>query len=148
MSALASDDATSEPAIRQPQPKSKERGLVAVPRLARHTLELDDGHQVHVAIAGRGVPLVVVHGFTAEGFLYAQTLSRLVSSGFKVIAIDTAGHGGTDGIRVGGGDLSGYAELLGRVVDHLGIKRAVFAGHSMGGRIVTELAATRPQRCI
>ena len=52
---------------------------------------------VGVAVAGRGVPLVVVHGFSAEGFLYAQTLSRLVSMGFKVIAIDTAGHGGTAG---------------------------------------------------
>ena len=29
-------------------------------------------------LAGRGIPLVVVHGFSAEGFLYAQTLSRLV----------------------------------------------------------------------
>ena len=34
---------------------------------------------------------VVVHGFTAEGFLYAQTLNRLVRKGFKVIAIDMAG---------------------------------------------------------
>src|SRR3954465_15572040 len=115
--ALARDDVTSEPAVQAPQPRSIERGLVAAPRLARHTLELEDGHHVRVAIAGRGVPLVVVHGFTAEGFLYAQTLSRLVSSGFKVIAIDVAGHGGTEGLRIGGGDLSSYADLLGRVVD-------------------------------
>ena len=27
-----------------------------------------------VTVAGRGVPLVVVHGFSAEGFLYAQSL--------------------------------------------------------------------------
>ena len=58
------------------------------------------------------------------------------------------GHGGTDGLQVGGGDLSGYAELLGRVVDHLGIKRAVFAGHSMGGRLVTELVARRPEKAV
>src|SRR3954469_18979565 len=133
--ALAPDEL---PATTAPQPRSIERGLVAAPRLARHTLELEDGHHVRVAIAGRGVPLVVVHGFTAEGFLYAQTLSRLVSSGFKVIAIDTAGHGGTEGLRVGGGDLGGDPEPPGRVVAPLGVKRAVFAGHSMGGRLVTE----------
>ena len=68
------------------------RGRVPAPRLARHTVRLDDGHRVQVAVAGRGVPFVVVHGFSAEGLLYAQTLSRLVSSGFKVIAIDTAHH--------------------------------------------------------
>ncbi len=132
----------------RPAPAS-EHGTLPVPRLARHTLHLDDGHQVQVAVAGRGVPLVMVHGFTAEGFLYAQTLSRLVSLGFKVVAVDTAGHGGTAGLTGGGGgDLGRYADVLGRVIDHLGIKRAVLAGHSMGGRLVTEYAANHPERAI
>ena len=61
------------------------------PRLARHRITLSDGHEVGISVSVRGVPLVVVHGFTAEGLLYAQTLSRLVSMGFKVIAVDTAG---------------------------------------------------------
>ena len=42
-----------------------------LPRLARHTITLSDGHDVGVAVCGRGVPLVLVHGFTAEGMLYA-----------------------------------------------------------------------------
>jgi pimeloyl-ACP methyl ester carboxylesterase len=124
------------------------RGRVAAPRLARHTIRLSNGHRVQIAVAGRGVPFVVVHGFSAEGLLYAQTLSRLVSSGFKVIAIDTAGHGGTAGFASGGGDLAGYGELLGRTVDHLGIKRALYAGHSMGGRLVAELIGKEPERAI
>src|SRR3954468_1202354 len=93
---------------------------VAMPRLARHQITLDDGHEVGVAICGRGVPLVVVHGFSAEGILYAQTLSRLVDLGFKVIAIDTAGHGGTLGLPTGAQSMASYAELLSRVLDHLG----------------------------
>jgi pimeloyl-ACP methyl ester carboxylesterase len=121
---------------------------VVAPRLARHTFTLSDGHRVGLAVSGRGVPLIVVHGYSAEGFLYAQTLSRLVGMGFKVIAIDTAGHGGTQGLPGGGARLGAYAELLGRAVDELGIKRAVLAGHSMGGRLVTELAARKPDRTI
>src|SRR3954452_15006567 len=121
---------------------------VDLPRLARHQITLADGHTVGVAVCGRGVPLVVVHGFSAEGILYAQTLSRLVDLGFKVIAIDTAGHGGTLGLPTGAQSLASYAELLGRVIDHLGIKRMVLAGHSMGGRLVTELAASQPDRVI
>ncbi|NLV57060.1 MAG: alpha/beta hydrolase [Acidimicrobiales bacterium] len=119
-----------------------------LPRLARHTVTLSDGHEVGVAVCGRGVPLVLVHGFTAEGMLYAQTLSRLVASGFRVIAIDTAGHGGTLGLPTGGGSLEEYSRLLARVLDELGIRRAVLAGHSMGGRLVTELAANEPERAI
>src|SRR5215203_1982553 len=121
---------------------------VTFPRLARHEITLEDGHTVGVAICGRGVPLVVVHGFSAEGILYAQTLSRLVDLGFKVIAVDTAGHGGSLGLPMGALSLASYAELLGRVLDHLGVRKAVLVGHSMGGRLVTELAASQPERAI
>ena len=119
-----------------------------LPRLARHTITLDDGHEVSVAICGRGIPLVLVHGFSAEGMLYAQSLWRLVDMGFKVVAIDAAGHGGTQGLPTGGGDFAAYTELVRRVVDALGVERAVFAGHSMGGRLVTQLAGTHPDRVI
>src|SRR3954447_5268030 len=119
-----------------------------MPRLARHLITLDDGHQVGVAVCGEGVPLVVVHGFTAEGILYAQTLSRLVDLGFKIIAIDMAGHGGTLGLPTTGGGVAAYPNLLSRSLDHLGIRRAVFMGHSMGGRLVTEVVAMQPERAI
>jgi pimeloyl-ACP methyl ester carboxylesterase len=120
----------------------------AGPRLARHTLTLDDGHQVGVAVCGEGLPAVLVHGFTAEGILYAQTLARLVRMGFKVVAIDVAGHGSTQGLPTGGGSLTAYSQLLGRALDRLGIRRSLLVGHSLGGRLVTELAATEPQRAL
>ena len=121
---------------------------LTIPRLARHQIQLSDGHEVGIAVAGRGIPLVVIHGFSAEGFLYAQTLSRLVSMGFKVIAVDTAGHGGTQGLPGDGHTLLHYSELLGRILDELGLERYILAGHSMGGRIVTQLGAERPDETV
>ena len=106
---------------------------VEAPRLARHQIELSDGHLVGVTVAGSGVPLVVVHGFSAEGFLYAQSLSRLVKMGFRVIAIDTAGHGATQGLPLSGQSLNDYAELLGRAIDELG-HRALRGGRALDGR--------------
>lgn len=119
-----------------------------LPRLARHEIQLADGHRVGVSVCGRGVPIVLIHGFTAEGMLYAQCLSRIVAAGFRVVAIDTASHGSTQGLPTGGADFEEYSKLLGRVVDELGIKKAVFAGHSMGGRLITELAARQPERAL
>src|SRR5688572_2419653 len=140
--------AVAQEPIIGPGPQPTDEVDVTLPRLARHEITLADGHTVGVAICGRGVPLVVVHGFSAEGILYAQTLSRLVDLGFKVIAVDAAGHGGTLGLPTGAQSLASYAELLGRVIDHLGIQKMVLAGHSMGGRLVTELAAAQPDRVI
>lgn len=131
-----------------PGPTVEEEAEASLPRLARHTIVLEDGHEVGVAICGQGVPLVVVHGFSAEGILYAQTLWRLVDLGFRVIAVDTAGHGGTLGLPTDAQTMESYAALLGRVLDHLGVPKAVLAGHSMGGRLVTELAAREPHRAI
>lgn len=131
-----------------PGPTVEDEADVTLPRLARHLITLEDGHQVGVAVCGQGVPLVVVHGFSAEGILYAQTLSRLVDLGFRVIAVDTAGHGGTLGLPTSAQTMQSYAELLSRVLDHLGVREAVLAGHSMGGRLVTELAAREPHRAI
>ena len=123
-------------------------GHPPAPRLARHVITLDDGHEVSVAVAGRGMPFVVVHGFMAEGFMYAQTLNRLVALGYKVVAIDTAGHGGTEVLPDAERDFDSYVELLGRTLDHLGIRHAVLTGHSMGGRVVAGLAAEEPERAV
>lgn len=122
--------------------------VVVVPRLARHEIVLDDATRVGVAVCGEGLPVVLVHGFTAEGILYAQTLSRLVRMGFKVVAIDVAGHGGTQGLPTDGANIDAYVDLLARVLDELGIRRAVLAGHSMGGRLVAQVAADNPDRAI
>ncbi|MEO9223406.1 MAG: alpha/beta hydrolase, partial [Acidimicrobiales bacterium] len=134
--------------IRGPAPEGEVTSHGQRPRLVRTSLILDDGTRVGVSIAGRGLPLVVVHGYSAEGFLYAQTLSRLVDLGFQVVAIDTAGHGGTQGFPAMGAPFSAYVELLGRAIDALGIRHAVLAGHSMGGRMVAELASLRPERTV
>lgn len=151
-SASPSDDGPLLGAVTQPitGPATEPAGptAVAAPRLARHTFTLSDGHRIGLAVSGRGVPLVVVHGFSAEGFLYAQTLHRLVRKGFKVVAIDMAGHGGTQGLPLGGGSLGEYSELMSQAVEELGIRRAVFAGHSMGGRVVAGLAAAHPRQAI
>jgi pimeloyl-ACP methyl ester carboxylesterase len=138
---------STEPII-GPGLEADEEVDVTLPRLARHLITLPDGHRVGVSVCGRGVPLVVVHGFSAEGILYAQTLSRLVDLGFKVIAVDTAGHGGTLGLPTNAQSMASYADLLGRVLDHLGVREAVLVGHSMGGRLVAERAADEPRRAI
>lgn len=146
-------DAVTEPVavvpVEGPKPEtSRSPSNRRSPRLVRTTVVLDDGHRVGVSVAGHGLPLVVVHGYSAEGFLYAQTLSRLVDLGFQVVAVDTAGHGGTQGLPAVGAELSEYVGVLGRTIDALGIRHAVLAGHSMGGRLVADLAAQRPERTI
>lgn len=121
---------------------------VPVTRLTTHALRLADGQRVGVIVGGRGIPLVVAHGFSFAGMLYVRSLSRLASMGFKVVAVDLAGHGGSASLAGRGFDLDEYRRFLGRVLDELGLRRAVLAGHSLGGRLVAEVAAAEPERVV
>jgi pimeloyl-ACP methyl ester carboxylesterase len=115
----------------------------AGPRLARHRLTVG-GRRVGVAVGGHGIPLVLASGLLLTDRMYVQTLSRLAGAGFRVVAVDVAGSG----VSEDGKGLDEYGRLLGRVLDELGVERAVLAGHSLGGRLVTELAARSPERVV
>ncbi len=123
---------------------SRGAGASLAVRLTRHSIELPDRRRAGVAIAGWGVPLVVVNGFGAEGVLYAQTTSRLVSMGMKVVAIDTPGHGDSWTAPLPAATIETSAEFVGHAMDALGIGPCLMLGHSMGGRVAAHLAAARP----
>ncbi|MHB1711378.1 MAG: alpha/beta fold hydrolase [Acidimicrobiales bacterium] len=115
-------------------------------RMERHDIVLGDGHHIGVSECGRGFPFVMFHGLGGEGMVYGRILTRIANLGFHVIAIDSAGHGRTDGLGAAGWKWSSYVELHRQVLDALEIDRAVLGGHSMGGKLAIELAAADPQR--
>ncbi|OBA78862.1 hypothetical protein A9W99_22440 [Mycobacterium sp. 1164966.3] len=117
-------------------------------RLSHHVFELDDGHKVGLTVGGRGVPLVFLHGLALNHRAYLDMLRHIADLGFLVVAIDAAGHGDTDPVRTRKGRVADFAELALRVIDALGIEQAVFVGHSFGGRMVIELAASAPERVL
>lgn len=101
-------------------------------------------HRVKVRVGGQGFPLVVAHGYTSESRVYLLVLG-LLARWFKVIAIDLAGHGGTADLPSGRGRIEGYADLFNCTLMHLGVKKAVYVGHSLGGRVAAEAASLNPE---
>ncbi|MDV3126946.1 alpha/beta hydrolase [Mycobacterium sp. 21AC1] len=117
-------------------------------RLAHHVVELDDGHSVGVSLGGHGMPLVFLHGLGLSRRAYLRLLSRVAGLGFLVVAVDAAGHGDTRDLSCDNSDFTDRVDLVIRTLDALGIDRAVFAGHSMGGRMALHLAAVVPDRAL
>jgi pimeloyl-ACP methyl ester carboxylesterase len=117
-------------------------------RLTHHLIELHDGHEVGVSVGGAGVPLVFMHGLALSRRAYLRMLSRVAGLGFLVIAIDAAGHGETRNLPRSAADLADRVDLTVRTLDALGVRQAVFAGHSMGGRMAIRLAAVAPERVL
>ena len=117
-------------------------------RLSHYVVTLDDGHAVGVSVGGHGVPLVFLHGLGLSGRAYVRLLSRLAGMGFLVVALDAAGHGGTPNLPRNAGELAHRVDLTLRTLEALGIEKAIFMGHSMGGRMVIQLSAIAPERVL
>jgi pimeloyl-ACP methyl ester carboxylesterase len=108
-----------------------------------HELPTPDGGTAHVLEAGRGRPVVLVHGVTLQGEVWAP-LFHLLSDRFRVIAIDVRGHG-RSAVGTGGVGRVAAATDLASVLEQLDLRGVVLAGHSMGGMIIGELCGHHPE---
>ncbi|NLB12910.1 MAG: alpha/beta hydrolase [Gammaproteobacteria bacterium] len=116
--------------------------LIAGAKVRR--LSLADGQIVYLE-AGRGPPLLHIHGFTGmkENFL---PLIGPLGKGWRHLAPDLPGWGESE--RIEGADY-GYAEQARRLaefIDAIGAGPVDVVGHSMGGGIAAVLAARYPER--
>jgi 2-succinyl-6-hydroxy-2,4-cyclohexadiene-1-carboxylate synthase len=103
------------------------------------------GVHLNVEIAGDGYPLLLLHGFTGSAATWRPFASEW--GGFRTIAVDLAGHGGSDAPL----DESRYAMErcvagLTAILDALSVERAAVLGYSMGGRVALHLALAAPER--
>jgi pimeloyl-ACP methyl ester carboxylesterase len=103
-----------------------------------------DGQPVNVMELGSGPPLVFVHGLSGSWPNWLEQLP-MFAAGHRVITLDLPGfgHSPMPAERI---SISGYARLLDRLLDTLGIDAAAVVGNSMGGFIGAELAIAYPQR--
>ncbi|MGH7320981.1 MAG: alpha/beta fold hydrolase, partial [Candidatus Rokuibacteriota bacterium] len=92
--------------------------------------------------AGRGRPLVLIHGAAGRGTIWSPQLAGLEAVA-RVLAIDLPGHGATGG---GGDSIRDYAAWVMTFLDAAGLARVVLGGHSMGGAIAQTIALAHPDR--
>jgi pimeloyl-ACP methyl ester carboxylesterase len=93
-------------------------------------------------VSGAGPPVVLVHGLSGSTRWWERNAPALARQ-FRVYVVDLAGFGNSRGQRF---VLAEGARALTKWMDALGIERASFVGHSMGGHIVADLAADFPER--
>jgi pimeloyl-ACP methyl ester carboxylesterase len=108
-----------------------------------------NGVQIYFEEHGKGAPVVLVHGFAsrADHNWGAMNWFTALAPHYRVVALDCRGHGKSGKPH----DAAAYAgETMGedviRLLDHLGIKRTLIMGYSMGARIVTGLLINHPER--
>jgi pimeloyl-ACP methyl ester carboxylesterase len=107
-----------------------------------HKLDLG-AVKLHYEELGEGAPLFLLAGFSNDVSWWHKTASFLKSS-FRLILLDY--RGGGKSVHSSPFTIRDLAEDTIKAMDLLGIKKATFVGHSMGGTIVQDLAAFFPER--
>lgn len=107
-----------------------------------------DGVRVHYQEAGdeHAPALVLIHGFASSTLVWSKVFLKLAEAGYRVIAFDLLGYGYSAKPRNGEYTIAGQAKLLTRLLDSLGISRAIFVGSSYGGAVAATVALDYPDR--
>jgi len=113
----------------------------------RHHQVQTNGISMHVAEAGEGFPVVFCHGWPELWYSWRHQIHALADAGFRAIAPDMRGYGGTDAPA----DPAQYtmkiltADIAG-LLDALEIEKAVIVGHDWGGAVIWQMGLRYPER--
>jgi pimeloyl-ACP methyl ester carboxylesterase len=93
------------------------------------------------AVGNPGDPVILyIHGNLGSGVWYERVMDV---PGYRTIAPDMPNFGMSD--VSGDYSVAGYARAVSGFLDELGVEKCTIVGHSLGGVVAMELAATRPE---
>lgn len=101
--------------------------------------------RIHVASAGSGFPVLLLHQTPRSWDEYRDVLPLLAPS-WRAIAMDTVGFGDSQPLPPEDNSIGRWAVAAFDLLDALGHERVAVVGHHTGAVIAMEMAASRPDR--
>ncbi len=123
--------------------------MTPAPSLAgveRHSITVR-GVRLHVAEAGTGPLVVLLHGFPESWWSWRHQLVALSNAGYRVVAPDQRGYGDSDAPDI----IDAYDQVelsadVAALIEALGESRAVVVGHDWGAPVAWHTALLHPDR--
>jgi pimeloyl-ACP methyl ester carboxylesterase len=110
----------------------------------RHRFVAANGARFHVAEAGEGPLVVLLHGFPQFWWAWRHQLTGLAEAGYRAVAMDLRGYGASDKPPRGYDTMTTTADVAG-VVRSLGEPDAVVVGHDWGGWVAWSMPGLAPR---
>lgn len=111
----------------------------------RHHMITREGVDLHAVSQGKGRPVLLIHGFPQHWWMWRGTMATLAASGFRAVAIDQRGMGGS-AIPPADYDKRTLAQDATAVLDALGIEQTAVVGYDHGGGTALAMAFDAPTR--
>jgi pimeloyl-ACP methyl ester carboxylesterase len=113
-----------------------------LPTIERSFVSVPSG-RVHLAIAGTGRPILLLHQTPRSWDEFREVLP-LLGQHYRAIAMDSMGFGDSEPLPSGTISIERLAVAAHEVLGALGYRRAVIVGHHTGAAIAAEVAAAHP----
>ena len=107
-----------------------------------HHVDVSDGGVVRAVEHGSGPPVVLLHGVTHAAEVWSWQIEDLAAT-HRVIALDHRGHGQSTPGR-DPWSIARLASDVAETLEHLDVRGAVLAGHSLGGIVTQQLLIDHP----
>ncbi len=107
-----------------------------------------DGVRVHYQEAGEnsGPPIILIHGLASSTLVWSKVFLEFAAEGFRVIAPDLLGYGYSAKPRDFDYTITAQARMVERLLDKIGLDRAIIVGSSYGGAVAATIAFDYPER--
>ena len=106
-----------------------------------------NGIRMRIAQAGAGPLVLLLHGFPESWYSWRHQLPALAAAGFRVVAPDQRGYGGTEApATVESYDILHLVDDAVGLLDVLGEEQAVVVGHDWGAPVAWHCALLQPKR--
>jgi pimeloyl-ACP methyl ester carboxylesterase len=127
-----------------PLPGAPDSSIVLVDGPWTHRIVRANGIALHVAEIGTGPLVLLLHGFPQFWWTWHQQLVDLADAGFRAVAVDLRGYGGSDKPPRGYDSMTLAADVA-ALVTSLGERDAMVVGTDLGGTLAWTMAARHPQ---
>jgi haloalkane dehalogenase len=113
---------------------------------AQQYREVDDLRLAHID-EGEGAPVIFMHGEPTWSFLWRKVIPSVRDAGFRCIAPDLAGFGGSDKpTDIGWYSYDRHTEQAAHLLEELDVRGATIVVHDWGGPIGLRLAVEQAER--
>jgi pimeloyl-ACP methyl ester carboxylesterase len=110
----------------------------------QHRFVSANGARFHVAEAGEGPLVLLLHGYPQFWWCWRHQLPALAEAGYRAVAMDLRGYGGSDK-PPRGYDTTTFAADVAGVIRALGQAGGIVVGHDWGGWTAWSMPALQPR---
>lgn len=106
-----------------------------------------NGIELAVHELGEGPPVILLHGFPELAFSWRYQLPALAAAGYRVIAPDQRGYGGSSKPQhVRDYTIQTLIRDVEGLMEALGLRDAAMIGHDWGALVLWQMSLTKPDR--